>query len=131
MKTLISLILILAFVSIVGQTDNLPRYRIEGYHSYTWDYFEELPYTVIGEMCRNETEGYACDTRIANTQDFWVVNRIVDFELDLVGQVWKNDTGDCWLFIWQPYHIDGHPHPLVQQWVECPEIAYFNDGINP
>lgn len=125
--------LLLLLAGLTGQAiaephEPLPRYRVEGHHEYLWAYFDELPYTVISEMCWNETEGYACDERIANSQNEYVLNRIVDFEAQLVGQVWKNDGGHCWLFIWQQYHHEGNPHPLVQQWVECPELIYFSDG---
>lgn len=134
MKNLILILLSIALLGLVyiqalaEPQAPLPRYRIEGYHSYSWGYFEELPYTVLGQMCWNETEGYSCDERIANSTGHRAINRIVDWEAQLVGQVWKNDAGDCWLFMWQSYYIDGNPHPAIQQWVECPQMVYSNEG---
>lgn len=96
------------------------------YRGYIWLWYADSPYTVISEMCWNETEGYGCDARLTD-EEYELVYEVFDTGVGLNGSIYRGeDSLDMYIFWWpQELGADHNPHPISAYWIDYVSLGEF------
>jgi hypothetical protein len=119
--------LLLLFVYLnaleADETESRPRYTlIDVRFSFLFSNSDTLPFTLIRQMCWNDSVGF-CDDGLAGAEEIYF---LVDWnpENPVYGAIFETDSGTCFWWSYQPeWGADGNPHVAQAYWVECPVLA--------
>lgn len=116
-----ALIIALVLMWLEAQADGRPRYTLfDSRISFLFSNSDELPFTLIREMCWNDSVGF-CDDGLRGAEEIYF---LADWQTLSYGAIFQTDSGDCfWWMYRSEFGADGNPHIAEHHWVECPTIS--------
>lgn len=81
---------------------------------------DELPFTVLREMCWNSTEGF-CDAGLEGADEIYY---LIDWQSVIYGAIFRTEDRRCFWWNYQSeWGTDNNPHIAEHYWIECPVMS--------